>query len=108
MTPLTVVFLQESSGAQQHEHEEVSYRKKEGKDSNLVSDIFVFLFFFKCMFLIMPINMGVDWQLAMKQSKESEQLQAAQREQLERLEKHNEEVFHPCLGHSCCAVTFEL
>uniref|UniRef100_A0A673LP02 1-phosphatidylinositol 4,5-bisphosphate phosphodiesterase n=1 Tax=Sinocyclocheilus rhinocerous TaxID=307959 RepID=A0A673LP02_9TELE len=32
--------------------------------------------------------------LAMKQSKESEQLQAAQREQLERLEKHNEEVFH--------------
>lgn len=46
------------------------------------------------MFLIMQINMGVDWQLAMKQSKESEQLQAAQREQLERLEKHNEEVFH--------------
>uniref|UniRef100_A0A8C1XZQ3 1-phosphatidylinositol 4,5-bisphosphate phosphodiesterase n=1 Tax=Cyprinus carpio TaxID=7962 RepID=A0A8C1XZQ3_CYPCA len=32
--------------------------------------------------------------LAMKQSKESEQHQAAQREQLERLEKHNEEVFH--------------
>uniref|UniRef100_A0A671MCC5 Phosphoinositide phospholipase C n=1 Tax=Sinocyclocheilus anshuiensis TaxID=1608454 RepID=A0A671MCC5_9TELE len=32
--------------------------------------------------------------LAMKQSKECEQLQAAQREQLERLEKHNEEVFH--------------
>lgn len=46
------------------------------------------------MFLIMQINMGVDWQLAMKHSKESEQLQAAQREQLERLEKHNEEVFH--------------
>lgn len=38
--------------------------------------------------------MGVDRQLAMKQSKESEQLQAAQREQIERLEKHSEEVFH--------------
>lgn len=87
------MFLQESSRAQQHEHKEVSYRKKEGKVSNLVSDVF-FVCFFKCMFLIMQINMGVDWQLAMKQSKESEQLQAAQREQLERLEKHNEEVFH--------------
>lgn len=53
------------------------------------------------------MNMGVDWQLAVKQSKESEQLQAAQREQLERLEKHNDEVFQ-CLGRSCCAVPFQL
>ncbi|KAK7141889.1 hypothetical protein R3I94_011547 [Phoxinus phoxinus] len=40
--------------------------------------------------------------LAMKQSKESEQLQAAQREQLERLEKHNEELLNSCYAKSQC------
>ncbi|XP_016090392.1 1-phosphatidylinositol 4,5-bisphosphate phosphodiesterase beta-4-like [Sinocyclocheilus grahami] len=42
--------------------------------------------------------------LAMKQSKESEQLQAAQREQLERLEKHNEELLNSCYAKSQCQV----
>ncbi|KAK7153431.1 hypothetical protein R3I93_011364 [Phoxinus phoxinus] len=40
--------------------------------------------------------------LAMKQSKESEQLQASQREQLERLEKHNEELLNSCYAKSQC------
>ncbi|XP_039546976.1 1-phosphatidylinositol 4,5-bisphosphate phosphodiesterase beta-4 isoform X2 [Pimephales promelas] len=40
--------------------------------------------------------------LAMKQSKESEQLQAAQREHLERLEKHNEELLNSCYAKSQC------
>ncbi|XP_043088240.1 1-phosphatidylinositol 4,5-bisphosphate phosphodiesterase beta-4 isoform X2 [Puntigrus tetrazona] len=38
--------------------------------------------------------------LAVKQSKESEQLQAAQREQLDRLEKHNEELLNSCYAKS--------
>ncbi|XP_021322946.2 1-phosphatidylinositol 4,5-bisphosphate phosphodiesterase beta-4 isoform X1 [Danio rerio] len=40
--------------------------------------------------------------LAMKQTKECEQLQAAQREQLERLEKHNEELSNSCYAKSQC------
>ncbi|XP_056308657.1 1-phosphatidylinositol 4,5-bisphosphate phosphodiesterase beta-4-like [Danio aesculapii] len=40
--------------------------------------------------------------LAVKQTKECEQLQAAQREQLERLEKHNEELSNSCYAKSHC------
>lgn len=42
----------------------------------------------------------VDWQLAMSQSKEIEQLQMAQREQLEKLDKYIAEVEQLCSSNA--------